>query len=120
MEGRVTVTESHRKITGIGRDVGEVSENRRREQQSSTKTEQGEQREFFLLVPIYQIPSVFFRELVERDRGFRMILMSWLFLCTRYMCENKRRQGPPEPSDQPQHQHLYLPLRVVVAADPPD
>lgn len=29
---------------------------------------------------IYHIPSVFFKELVERDRGFRMILMAGLFL----------------------------------------
>lgn len=29
---------------------------------------------------IYHIPSEFFKELVERDRGFRMILMAWLFL----------------------------------------
>lgn len=29
---------------------------------------------------IYHIPSVFFNELVERDRGLRMILMVWLFL----------------------------------------
>lgn len=29
---------------------------------------------------IYHTPSVFFKELVERDRGLRMILMAWLFL----------------------------------------
>lgn len=37
---------------------------------------------------IYHIPSVFFNELVERDRGLRMILMVWLFLphsCTLHL-----------------------------------
>lgn len=54
---------------------------------------------------IYHIPSVFFSELVERDRGLRMILMVWLFLPHPHTLHlqththNTTHTGHLEPSD---------------------
>lgn len=50
---------------------------------------------------IYHIPSVFFNELVERERGLRMMLMVGLFL-PRYICKHTHkapgaRPPPPRP-----------------------
>lgn len=81
--GRATAKESHRKIRGTGRDGGKGSEKPQTRTTEQHQNRAGRAERVCLSVPIYQIPSVFFRELVERDRGFRMILMSWLLLCTR-------------------------------------
>lgn len=43
---------------------------------------------------IYHIPSVFFSELVERDRGFRMILILWLVAPRPKHTESARTSKP--------------------------
>lgn len=51
---------------------------------------------------IYHIPSVFFKELVERDRGLRMILMVWLVRPQPHTLHPQTR------THKPPHTHTLL------------
>lgn len=107
------------KVRGIWkRTVGKVFRETAGEKQTEQhpKSEAGRAARVGPSVPIYQIPSVFFRELVERERGFRMILMSRPCSSAHaYMCEDAPRQeggGHLSPGTGPS-------TSTSTAADPP-